>query len=186
MQGRKHGRESIFWSSCPVWIWYNRIMEEKLYRPNAAAVIVNHAGLLLICERTREDGAWQFPQGGIDEGEDAFQAVQREIWEEVGFLPEYYVIESGRTGYRYDYPPEALDTIKSRRGKSYAGQEQTYFFCRLAEDAPEPCLDHREFKAYRWIKPEDFDFNWLPPFKRDVYREVMDNFFFHPEEADRD
>lgn len=159
-------------------------MEEKQYRPNTAAIIVNPQGLLLICERTKEDGAWQFPQGGIDEGENAQEAVSREIWEEVGFLPEHYRIESGRTGYRYDYPDAVLDKIKAKRGKPYVGQEQTYFLCRLMEDAPEPSLDQREFKAYRWIKPEEFDFSWLPPFKRDVYREVMDNFFFHPEEAD--
>jgi putative (di)nucleoside polyphosphate hydrolase len=46
-------------------------------------------------------------------------------------------------------------------------------------------LDQREFKAYKWIRPEEFDLNWLPEFKREVYREVMDNFFFKPEEADQ-
>ncbi len=160
-------------------------MEEKQYRPNVAAIIVNQQGLLLVCERTKENRSWQFPQGGIDEGENALEAVSREIWEEVGFLPEHYIIESGRTGYRYDYPAEVLDLIKTKRGKPFAGQEQSYFLCRLTEEAPEPVLDQREFQAFRWIKPEDFNFDWLPEFKRDVYREVMDNFFYHPEEADR-
>jgi putative (di)nucleoside polyphosphate hydrolase len=160
-------------------------MEEKLYRPNAAAVIVNQEGLLLVCERAKEVHAWQFPQGGIDPGEDALQAVQREVWEEVGYLPEYYVIEKGRTGYRYDYPAEVLQHVREVRKQPYVGQEQTYFFCRLVPGAPEPVLDQREFKAYKWIRPEEFDLNWLPEFKREVYREVMDNFFFKPEEADQ-
>ncbi len=152
-------------------------METKLYRPNAAAVILNSVGFLLICERAKEHGAWQFPQGGIDEGENALQAVQREIHEEVGFQPEHYVIESNFTGLRYDYPAEVLASILHKRGKSYIGQEQTYFLCRLHEKAPEPKLDQREFRAYRWIDPRDFDLNWLPQFKREVYRQVMEHFF---------
>jgi putative (di)nucleoside polyphosphate hydrolase len=35
----------------------------------------------------------------------------------------------------------------------------------------------REFRAYRWIFPVEFDLDWLPAFKRDVYREVMRDFF---------
>jgi len=35
----------------------------------------------------------------------------------------------------------------------------------------------REFGAYRWIRPEEFDLDWLPEFKRDVYRQVMMDFF---------
>ena len=32
-------------------------------------------------------------------------------------------------------------------------------------------------RAYRWIMPEEFDLDWLPEFKRDVYRQVMKDFF---------
>jgi putative (di)nucleoside polyphosphate hydrolase len=35
----------------------------------------------------------------------------------------------------------------------------------------------REFRAYRWLPPEDFQIAWLPKFKRKVYREVMKDFF---------
>ena len=35
----------------------------------------------------------------------------------------------------------------------------------------------REFRAYRWILPEEFDLDWLPHFKREVYRQVMRDFF---------
>ena len=51
---------------------------------------------MLICERSGQKGAWQFPQGGIDPGETALEAVRREIGEEVGFLPSQYdIVESG-------------------------------------------------------------------------------------------
>ena len=59
------------------------------------------------------------------------------------------------------------------------GQEQTYFLCQLKSDAPPVNVNQRqpEFRAYRWILPAEFDLDWLPVFKRDVYREVMRDFF---------
>ena len=63
---------------------------ERLYRPNVAGMMVRQDGKLLICERSGQKGAWQFPQGGIDPGETALEAVRREIGEEVGVLPSQY------------------------------------------------------------------------------------------------
>jgi putative (di)nucleoside polyphosphate hydrolase len=36
---------------------------------------------------------------------------------------------------------------------------------------------HQEFDRWRWIKPEKFDMEWVPRFKRDVYRRVLKDFF---------
>ena len=85
---------------------------ERLYRPNVAGMMVRQDGKLLICERSGQKGAWQFPQGGIDPGETALEAVRREIGEEVGFLPSQYDIVESRRGYRYDYPPEVLENVR--------------------------------------------------------------------------
>lgn len=150
---------------------------EKLYRPNVAGLMVRADGKLLICERSRQAGAWQFPQGGIDPGETAQEAVRREIQEEVGYLPSQYSMEESRDGYRYDYPPEVLDYVRKKRHQPFVGQEQEYFLCRLRPDAPEPRLDYREFCAYRWIAPEEFRLEWLPDFKREVYARVLADFF---------
>ena len=59
------------------------------YRPNVAALMVNEREQLLICERFKVPGAWQFPQGGVDEGEEPDKALLREVEEEVGFLPDF-------------------------------------------------------------------------------------------------
>jgi putative (di)nucleoside polyphosphate hydrolase len=147
------------------------------YRPNVAAVMVNVDGCLLICERVTVAGAWQFPQGGVDAGESLEEALVREVREEVGLLPSHYEVVERRVGYRYLYPTKVRGK-KIRKHGSH-GQEQTYFLCRLQAGAPEINVDQkpREFRAYRWIPPSEFDLDWLPPFKRDVYREVMRDFF---------
>lgn len=151
-------------------------MQSK-YRPNVAALLVNQEGLLLICERAGMPGAWQFPQGGVDDGETAPEALRREVTEEVGYSPDDYAVEESKGGYRYDYPPEALDFVRAKRGVAYVGQEQCYFLCRLVAGAKPPMLDGREFLQYKWIRPGEFKLEWLPPFKRDVYRRVLQDFF---------
>ncbi len=147
------------------------------YRPNVAALVVNPAGALLICERATFAGAWQFPQGGVDPGETLEQALFREVREEVGLEPRHYEVIRHREGYRYLYPQHVRGKKVRKHGSH--GQEQAYFLCHLKEDAPPVNVDQkpREFRAYRWILPEEFDLDWLPTFKRAIYREVMRDFF---------
>ena len=147
------------------------------YRPNVAALVVNEEGNLLICERWTIPGAWQFPQGGVDAGESLEQALYREVREEVGLDAKHYEIIDRRDGYRYLYPAHVRGKKLRKHGNH--GQEQTYFLCHLKPDAPPVNVNQkqREFRAYRWIPPEEFELDWLPAFKHDVYREVMRDFF---------
>lgn len=147
------------------------------YRPNVAALIVNSVGNLLICERWMIPGAWQFPQGGVDDGETLEQALFREVREEVGLGAKHYDVIERRDGYRYLYPQHVRGKKLRKHGSH--GQEQSYFLCHLKPDAPQVNVKQkqREFRAYRWILPIEFDLDWLPAFKRDVYREVMRDFF---------
>jgi putative (di)nucleoside polyphosphate hydrolase len=147
------------------------------YRPNVAALVVNSVGNLLICERLTLPGAWQFPQGGVDAGESLEEALFREVREEVGLDASHYEVMDRREGYRYLYPEQVRGKKLRKHGNH--GQEQTYFLCRLKSDAPPVNVKQKqqEFRAYRWILPQEFDLDWLPDFKRDVYREVMRDFF---------
>ena len=97
--------------------------------------------------------------------------------EEVGLLPQHYEVLGCRSGYRYLYPEEVRG--KKMRKHGCHGQEQTYYHCLLKDHAPEVNVNQRprEFGAYRWIRPEEFDLEWLPEFKKDVYRQVMMDFF---------
>ena len=59
-------------------------MENKEnYRPNVAIIIVNKVGKVLWCKR-KDGNGWQFPQGGLDNGESTVEAIYRETEEEVG------------------------------------------------------------------------------------------------------
>jgi putative (di)nucleoside polyphosphate hydrolase len=145
---------------------------ELNYRANVAAILRNAAGRILVCERLGMPGAWQFPQGGIDEGETPEQALARELWEEIGVRAESFRIVERRGPYWY-----VFDNGRTKKG--FHGKEQLYFLCDFT--APDSAIDveteHPEFQAFRWIAPKEFRIEWLPAMKHEVYRAVLADFF---------
>lgn len=145
----------------------------KRYRPNVAAIIQRADGKLLIAQRSDYPECWQFPQGGVDQGEDLTTALRREILEEIALPATAYQIVEQRGPYRYDFPAGP-----DRRG--YCGQEQIYFLCRLLTDTtPEIDLEKGcgEFLAVRWVSAEKFPVDLAPPMKQAVYHNVIRDFF---------
>lgn len=144
-----------------------------VYRPNVAAILTDAQDRIFIAERVNIPGAWQFPQGGIDDGEDAETAMFRELAEEIGVRREQVEMIEQRGGYRYAFPKPRL------KYGIYGGQEQTYFRLRFLGRDEDVNLDatHREFARWRWIRPDEFRMQWVPPFKRGVYRQVFLDFF---------
>lgn len=166
-------------------IHFKKLQSMKHYRPNVAVLLLKPNGKILVCERLRVKGAWQFPQGGVDQGETLEEALKREVQEEVGIAPDAYRIEEMRGGYRYLYPAEIFNKRKTKKDPSsgeykvFDGQEQTYFRCVLHSEEVELDLDGKpkEFRSAQWINPEEFRLDWLPPFKRKVYSKVLQDFF---------
>ena len=141
-------------------------------KTNVAAILRNAQGHILICERLGMAGAWQFPQGGVDDGETDEQALRRELREEIGVRPEDYTIVESRGPYRYLFGD-------GRKKRGHHGKLQTYFLCdfHAADERIDVATEHPEFQAFRWIAPEDFLLSWLPEMKREVYRAVLADFF---------
>lgn len=138
------------------------------YRLNVAAILQNREGKILVCERIDTRGAWQFPQGGVDEGETLEQALARELVEEISLKPKHYEVVGKKGPYQYLYGGGRL-----KRG--HHGKEQYYFLANLTGPAVGINVDtaHPEFRATRWIIPAEFEIGWLPEMKREVYRAVF-------------
>ena len=144
------------------------------YRPNVAAILRDPGtGKIFIGERIDHKGSWQFPQGGVDRGEDLLSALYREVEEETGVPKSLYALVACRTDYRYKFPNGKL-----KKGK-YCGQTQTYFLCDfLGRDEDINLKAHvQEFSRFLWIDPKDFDLAWVPRFKRPVFIRVFRDFF---------
>lgn len=148
------------------------MLDRDGYRPNVGIVIVNQNNEVFWGKRIREH-SWQFPQGGIKQGESPEQAMFRELQEEVGLLPEHVrVLARTRDWLRYDVPKH---WIKREWRSTYRGQKQIWFLLRLEGrdcDINLRASAHPEFDAWRWT---DF---WVPlesviEFKRGVYRRAL-------------
>lgn len=143
-----------------------------IYRPNVAAIVRDRSGRILLGERSDYPDSWQFPQGGCDPGETPEQALPRELREEISLEPGDYRVLEKRGPYRYLF-------TGGRRKEGYRGQEQHYFLCELLVD-PEKinvATDSPEFKSVKWVMPSQVRQAWVPPVKRDVYRQVLRDFF---------
>jgi len=147
----------------------------KRYRPNVAAVILSSKYPdkceFFVAHRTDIKNAWQFPQGGIDEGETPQEALLRELLEEIG-CNDVEILGEFPEWITYDFPPTS-------RGKQYPfdGQTQKYFLVRLKEQASIDleAYDIPEFKEYEFVAYEAL-FKKVTYFKRAVYRRVIDHF----------
>ncbi|WP_018982910.1 RNA pyrophosphohydrolase [Salinimonas chungwhensis] len=145
------------------------------FRANVGIVICNKIGQVFWARRYGQH-SWQFPQGGIDEGETAEQAMYRELHEEVGLRPkDVTILGVTRNWLRYKLPKRLI-----RQGSNPVciGQKQKWFLLQL--NCPDADVDvlksgHPEFDDWRWVS------YWYPvrnvvSFKRDVYRKVMKEF----------
>ncbi|WP_417609748.1 RNA pyrophosphohydrolase [Parasphingorhabdus sp.] len=150
------------------------------YRPCAGIMLANRDGRVFVGQRldaadSNYPDAWQMPQGGIDEGEDAETAALRELQEETGVAPEHvHIIGRSTEEYLYDLPDELLGKIW--KGK-YRGQRQSWFLMRFTaqDDHIDIQTEHPEFVDWKWVDPADLP-DLIVPFKRDLYRAVLKEF----------
>ncbi|WP_081536110.1 RNA pyrophosphohydrolase [Rhodovulum sp. P5] len=149
------------------------------YRPNVGVMLMNAEGKIFVGQRQDwDEPAWQMPQGGIDDGEDAETAALRELEEETGVSPDLVEI-IGRTPdwVYYDLPPELQGKIW--KGK-YRGQKQLWFLMRFlgSDDQINIETDHPEFSEWAWLDPSHL-VQGIVPFKRAVYEQVVEIFSPH-------
>ncbi|MBK1972169.1 RNA pyrophosphohydrolase [Campylobacter sp. TTU-622] len=146
----------------------------KNYRPNVAAIILSSSYPLkckiFIAKRNDMENIWQFPQGGIDKGESARNALFRELKEEIG-TDDIEIIAEYPKWLSYDFPDKIAQKMHP-----YKGQTQKYFLVRLKDDKKinihTKCP---EFSAYEFVELKQI-FKMINHFKKDIYIAVIKYF----------
>jgi putative (di)nucleoside polyphosphate hydrolase len=153
------------------------------YRPCAGIMLLNRDGKVFVGQRLDSTlEAWQMPQGGIDEGEEAAQAAIRELGEETGISADLVeLVAIAPDELFYDLPPEMVGRIWKGR---WRGQRQRWFLYRfLGEDSDvDIATVHQEFRAWRWADPADLP-GIIVPFKKALYEAVLAAFAAHLDPA---
>ncbi|MCH1551254.1 MAG: RNA pyrophosphohydrolase, partial [Pseudomonadales bacterium] len=105
------------------------------FRPNVGIILADSAGTgrVLWARRVGGQDAWQFPQGGINEGETPEEALYRELHEEVGLRAKDVKIVARTKGWLRYRLPRRMRRFNSTPG--FVGQKQKWFLLEmLAED----------------------------------------------------
>lgn len=147
--------------------------ELSFYRPNVGVVLFNRLGQVWLGRRINAPGPfnWQFPQGGVDKGEEMLAAAFRELREETGVVSTSYLAQT-EDWITYDFP-EGYKGSKAARG--WRGQKQVWFALRFTgEDAEVNLAAHHqvEFDAWRWAGIDEAP-GLVIPFKRPAYETVV-------------
>lgn len=139
------------------------------YRQCASAIVFNRDGKVLLGNRIdTKEPAWQFSQGGIEEGETPAIAAKRELFEEMGIV-SVELIFAEKEPFRYDFPKSVRYNFL-QRGIDTHGQD--VYFCLFYFKGNNTEINVRtkipEFSEFRW-DTLDFAVHNVIDFKRDAY-----------------
>ena len=152
------------------------MIDKDGFRLNVGIVLCNDQGQLAWGRRCRGKDAWQFPQGGVKEGESPHEAMLRELHEELGLREtDVKVLTESRDWLTYLLP----DNFRRYDNKPLCiGQRQKWLLLQLT--SPDSAIhftasDTPEFDAWRWVE------YWYPVdhvihFKREVYVAALKEF----------
>ncbi len=143
-------------------------MEDRLrkpYRPCVVGVFVNEKKEVLVALR-RDKRAWQFPQGGVEDGESFKEALFREMKEEIG-CDRFEIVTVAPEMLHYDFPEKSTIEL----AKVFRGQSQRWFLCKFHEGFG-PNLDQctsDEFLETKWSSPQEIA-KTIIDWKKETYR----------------
>lgn len=140
------------------------------FRKNVVGVIIDKKGRFFLASRILDPkfsyvgegpSHWQFPQGGVNSGEDLGKAVLREVREETGMVSLKLLGRSKQFNsyvWNNTLRPLMFNIFK------FKGQEQTVFFLRFEGEDSEIKLDHIEFSEWKWVEPAELE-RTIHPFR---------------------
>ena len=139
-------------------------------RNGVGIVVLNNQNKIFVAKRIdNPKNFWQMPQGGVDEGEDYYEAALRELKEETSIVSVELIQEISKK-LTYILPNHLVGIIWKGRFK---GQKQKWFGMRFLGNEKEINIKtkHPEFLDWKWINIDDLP-KIAVKFKLNVYKNI--------------
>ena len=139
-------------------------------RSGVGIVVLNKENKIFVAKRIdNKKNFWQMPQGGVDKGEDFYEAAIRELEEETS-IKSVSLIKKIDGLLTYHLPNELLGIIC--KGK-FKGQVQKWFIMRFLGIEAEININTKkpEFLDWKWIDIENLP-KIAVDFKLEVYKSI--------------
>ena len=139
-------------------------------RKGVGIILLNEQNKVFVAKRIdNPKNFWQMPQGGIDEGENYYEAALRELEEETSVVSVELIQEIGEK-LTYILPNHLIGIIWKGRFK---GQTQKWFIMRFIGNESEININTKkpEFLDWKWIDLEDLT-KIAVNFKLNVYKSL--------------
>ena len=140
-------------------------------RSGVGIVVLNEKNQVFIAKRIdNPKNFWQMPQGGVDKGEEYYDAALRELKEETS-IKTVSLIKEIDDLTTYLLPNNLVGIIW--KGK-YKGQNQKWFVVRFNGEEKEININTKypEFLDWKWVNIDDLT-NEIVHFKFHVYKQIQ-------------
>jgi len=144
-------------------------------RKGVGIVLLNNKNKVFVAKRIdNPKNFWQMPQGGIDKGENYYEAALRELKEETSVV-SVKLVQEIEEKLTYILPDNLIGIIW--RGK-FKGQTQKWFVMRFLGNESEININTKnpEFLDWKWIDLEDLT-KIAVNFKLNVYKSLKKEVF---------
>ena len=139
-------------------------------RNGVGIVVLNNENKVFVAKRIdNPKNFWQMPQGGIDRGENFYEAALRELKEETSIISVELIKEIEKK-FTYILPDHLIGIIW--KGK-FKGQKQKWFIMKFVGNESEINIKTKypEFLDWKWINLEDLT-EIAVNFKLEVYKQL--------------
>ena len=150
----------------------NKKHKDLPLRTGVGIVVLNKKNQVFLAKRIdNPKNFWQMPQGGVDNGEEFYEAAIRELEEETS-IKTVSLIKEIDDLTTYLLPNHLLGIIWKGR---YKGQKQKWFVVRFDGDEKEINIHtkHPEFLDWKWVNIENLT-DEIVDFKIHVYKKIQE------------
>jgi len=148
-------------------------MEEEFkiikLRQAVSAVVFKNNKFLMVAGKDWPEGAWCFPQGGINFGETHIKAVKRELQEELG-TDKFEILGKSQKEHMYLFPD------KIREKKKCGGQYQTIWFVEFIGEIEGINPNKEELMNHAWFEKQEVIPSMMYPEQKETFEEVLKEF----------